>query len=252
MKMWRLKDGSVREEFDRKMNEEWADGECEDLWLKYKRCVDKVSKEVCEVSNLKQRHGETWWWRGDVQEAIKEKKKRYNQWRSDGSEESRLLYIRSKNCAKKMVARAMKEKVEEEVQRGDCFFKKLRQFQKDAKDVSECPCIRDKDGKIHHEEAERAKIWKMHMEKIMNEENEWHDLLESTETVGPVNQISMVEILSALNNMKDSKAGGPTGIMKEHLTASSHGAEVLKQIGNELLEGGEMPEDWKVSTLVPI
>ena len=83
-------------------------------------------------------------------------------------------------------------------------------------------------------------------------ENEWHDLLESTETVGPVNQISMAEILSALNSMKDSKAGGPTGITKEHLTASSHGAEVLKQIGNELLEGGEMPEDWKVSTLVPI
>ena len=76
VKTWRLKDGSIREEFDRRMNEEWANGECEDLWLKYKRCVDKVSKEVCGVSNGKQRHGETWWWRGDVQEAIKEKKKR--------------------------------------------------------------------------------------------------------------------------------------------------------------------------------
>ena len=106
--------------------------------------------------------------------------------------------------AKRMVARAMKEKAEEEVQRGDCFFKKLRQFRKDAKDVSECPCIRDKDWKIHYEEAERAEIWKNHMEKIMNEENEWHDLLESTETVGPVNQISMAEILSALNSMNSS------------------------------------------------
>ena len=40
--------------------------------------------------------------------------------------------------------------------------------------------------------------------------------------------------------------------MKEHFIASCHGAEVLREIGNTLLEGGEMPEDWKVSILVPI
>ena len=86
----------------------------------------------------------------------------------------------------------------------------------------------------------------------MNEENGWHDVLEVNEIAGPVKEISLEEIWKAMKSLKISKAGGPTRIVKEHLIASCHGVEVLRQIGNTLLEGGEMPEDWKVSTLVPI
>ena len=204
VKTWKLKDDSIREEFRCRMDEEWNVDQAGDSWEEYKRCVDKVSKEVCGISNGKQRHGETWWWRGDVPKAVTDKKKKFRQWKKGGLEEARANYNRSKRNAKRVVARAMKEKAEEEVQNGDCFFKKLKRIRKDARDVDECPCIRDTDGKIHHDERERASIWKTHMERIMNEENEWHDVLEATETAGPVKEISLEEIWKALKSLKNS------------------------------------------------
>ena len=141
VKTWKLKDDSIREEFRCRMDEEWNVDQADDSWEEYKRCVGKVSKEVCGISNGKQRHGETWWWRGDVQEAVTDKKKKFRQWKKDGLEEARADYNRSKRNAKRVVARAMKEKAEEEVQNGDCFFKKLKRIRKDARDLDECPCI---------------------------------------------------------------------------------------------------------------
>ena len=33
--------------------------------------------------------------------------------------------------------------------------------------------MRDSNGKLNFSENDRKKIWKEHMERIMNEENEW-------------------------------------------------------------------------------
>ena len=62
----------------------------------------------------------------------------------------------------------------------------------------------------------------------------------------------MNEVERALGIMKNGKASGPTGIVKEHLAASPHGKQVILQIANEILNGMDMPHDWKMSTVVPI
>ena len=59
-------------------------------------------------------------------------------------------------------------------------------------------------------------------------------------------------IKRALDIMKNGKASGPTGIVKEHLAASPHGKQVILQIVNEIFDGKIMPYDWRMSTVVPI
>ena len=63
---------------------------------------------------------------------------------------------------------------------------------------------------------------------------------------------AMNEVKRALGIMKNGKASGLTGIFKEHLAASSYGKQVILQIANEILNGMDMPHDWKMSTVVPI
>ena len=60
------------------------------------------------------------------------------------------------------------------------------------------------------------------------------------------------EVERALGIMKNGKASGPTGIVKEHLAASPHGKQVILQIANKILNGMDMPHDWRMGTIVPI
>ena len=45
-------------------------------------------------------------------------------------------------------------------------------MKKEARDVEGGRCMRGADGKLSFSEKDRGKVWKDHMEKIMNEENE--------------------------------------------------------------------------------
>ena len=69
---------------------------------------------------------------------------------------------------------------------------------------------------------------------------------------GPMEPFAMNKVERALGFMKNGKASGPTGIVKEHLAASSHGKQVILQIANETLDGKDMPHDWRTSTVVLI
>ena len=43
----------------------------------------------------------------------------------------------------------------------------------DSKDVDGGRCMRGSDGKLCFSEKEKGKVWKDHMKRIMNEENDW-------------------------------------------------------------------------------
>ena len=86
----------------------------------------------------------------------------------------------------------------------------------------------------------------------MNQENEWDGVVNAEKVEGPVPVISKEEVGKALASMHNGKASGPSGIVKEHFETSVHGIEVLHQIANNVLLGKSMPDDWKVSNLIPI
>ena len=63
---------------------------------------------------------------------------------------------------------------------------------------------------------------------------------------------AMNEEERALKTMKNGKASGPYRIVKDHLAAFPHGKQVIMQIANEILDGKDMPHDWRTSTVVSI
>ena len=107
-------------------------------------------------------------------------------------------------------------------------------MKKEASDLAGNNNIKDKNVKIVFAEDGRKRVWKEHMEAIMNEENLCDRMVNVEGVEGPMEPFAMNEVEKALGIMKNSKAKGPTGIVKKHLAASPHGKQVISQIVNKI------------------
>ena len=77
--------------------------------------------------------------------------------------------------------------------------------------------MRGSDGKLCFSEKERGKVWKDYMERIMNEENDWHHNIERDGVVS----VGRVEVLQALNEIKTGNAPGLSEVSLELIAAAS-------------------------------
>ena len=59
------------------------------------------------------RHQETWWWNEEVAEAVREKKKKYGNWKKEKSTEGWKEYKKSKQNAKRYIFLAKGKKQKE-------------------------------------------------------------------------------------------------------------------------------------------
>ena len=73
------------------------------------------------------------------------------------------------------------------------------------------------DGRLGFTEEDRAKIWKEHMEKIMNRERMGP---HGENLEGPVEKVARNEIVEAMQKMKSGKATGPSEESMEMIVAS--------------------------------
>ena len=119
------------------------------------------------------------------------------------SEENKTKHKRIRNQTRKIVTRAMRMEANQELnnlyQNSNSVFHFLRRMKKDVEGER---CLRGRDGRLGFIEENRAKIWKEHMEKIMNEENEWHHMVETDVVEGPVEKVACNEIVEAMQRMK--------------------------------------------------
>ena len=141
----------------------------------------------------------------------------------------------------------------EEDKSSKVLFKAARQAVSDRKDVVGAGCIRDEVGKVCYSEHDRREAWRRHMEKVMNAENEWDQQVEVDLVQGPLDKVTEGEVVRAIKAMKLGKATGVSEVAAEHVVASGKiGVEVLTEICNRLLAGGNMPDEWRDSVLVPL
>jgi hypothetical protein len=258
-KTWRLQDTEVKKVFEEKVAENWNNCKDGDVWERYKDCVLATADEVCGWTKGKCRHGETWWWDESVRKTLEDKKERFKEWRRDMTVEAKSEYKKAKKSAKQAVAVAQKEasnKLMKEMEadvRSRKMFKVAKQSVKDRKDVTGNGCVRDRFGKLCVDERERAQAWKDHMEKVMNEENEWDRDVEVDVVQGPIEKVTLAEVEKAIKAMKLGKAAGASAVSAEHIKASGMiGTEVMMRIANRVLDGEGIPDDWKHSVLVPL
>ena len=131
-------------------------------------------------------------------------------------------------------------------------FKFVKFMRKEGRDIEGGGCMKDKDGRLIAIEKDRGKLWKEHMEKIIIVENEWDQMVEADMVEGPVEEVSD-EVIEAMNNLKLRKAAGPSEVNMDMIIASGKfGVGVIKKLRQRVLEGKDMPEEWKTSAVVPI
>ena len=80
--------------------------------------------------------------------------------------------------------------------------------------------MRGIDGRLNFSEKDRGKVWKEHMQRIMNEENEWDQNVKAELVEGSVERVSREEVLKAIREMKVEKAAGPSEASVEMIVAN--------------------------------
>ena len=75
--------------------------------------------------------------------------------------------------------------------------------------------MRGSGRKLYFSVHKEIKVWKDHVERIMNEENDWDHNEEGDVVVSPVVCVSREEVLQALNEMKTEETDGPSDVSLE-------------------------------------
>ena len=105
-----------------------------------------------------------------MKEAIARKKDVHKEMCKSGTEANKARYKNMKNRAKKVVVKTMKEVAERELSEHlNKVFKLVKSVKKDGKDVEGGRCMRSSDGRLNFTDKDRGKVWKEHMQRIMNE-----------------------------------------------------------------------------------
>ena len=103
---------------------------------------------------------------------------------------------------------------------------------------------------------DQKKIWKEHMEKLMNVENEWSDIIDANEVDGAVRRIEVKEVWCAMNHMKIGWAlwaSEPSGVAIQLF--KDGGDKCLKSLTNkfnDILFKDKLLEEGMLSVLVPM
>ena len=63
-------------------------------------------------------------------------------------------------------------------------------------------------------------IWKEYIEKLLNEENVWDQVMDSEGKEGPEYTTTKEEVIRTLRKMRHGKAAGQSGVVNEMLKAS--------------------------------
>ena len=96
----------------------------------------------------------------------------------------KLLDKKIRYKAKEVVASAMKKEAEKETKdlqdKPNHVFNLVKLMKRDGKDVISGRCMKGKDGNIAFTEQDKKIIWKEHMERVMNKENERRECSRGT------------------------------------------------------------------------
>jgi hypothetical protein len=263
LKVWRLKENSVKEEFAQavidKKNEVTESQDVNDKWNKMKEVWLQAAEQVCGWSKGPTRHSESWWWNDEVEKAVEEKKRCYKIWHKSKADGDKVKYKEARRNAKKTVAAAqevMRQEIVGELENSEGkrnVYRIAKQMAKSRQDIVDVNCVKNDEGKIEVDGDRVKEVWRKYMEKLLNEENVWDNDVTCEKVEGPSELIGRDEVLKALRQMKKGKAAGPTGVVSEMLMADEGlSVEWMTALCNLIVAEGKIPDDWRRSVLIPV
>ena len=77
-RVWKLKNETVQERFEKRVSELMDESTTREVWTKFRDGLLKASDEICGKTKGRRKEGNTWWWNGEVKQAIRDKKTAFN------------------------------------------------------------------------------------------------------------------------------------------------------------------------------
>ena len=100
----------------------------------------------------------------------------------------------------------MKQEAEKEMSvlctKPNNLFKFVKFMRQEGRDIEGGDCMNDKDERHVVCEKDCGKLWKEHMGKIMNLENEWDHMIEADMVEESLEEVTDEEVMEAVNKMK--------------------------------------------------
>ena len=90
------------------------------------------------------------------------------------------------------------------------------------------------------------------MEKIVNKENDWDHMIRANMVDGSMKKVTHKEIVIAIKAIKPEKKAGPSKVCTVMISASDKvGISVMMEIFH-VLNGKEMPDEWRMSVYTKV
>ena len=174
--VWKLKERETQKKFERRV-EELVDVKTTTLWESFRDGVLTACDELCGKKKVRMEEING----GAMKKAFCK----------TGLKEHKIFYRKMRNQTKKVIAKAMKTEAEKEMEelreKPNKIFKFVKFMKRDGKDVEGGKWNKGRrEGRIGFSQEDRCKIWKEHIQKIMNEENAWDHKVDAAMVEEPV------------------------------------------------------------------
>lgn len=262
IKWWRLKEVNVREEFRNKVLDSVVEREnVEEWWDVNSKIIREIGVKIVGKTSGKGLpvDKETWWWNEEVQAIVKAKKIAKKKWDLSGREEDKEEYLRAKKSAKKAVAVAKAQAIDEgyrdiENNEGEKRLLRIAKIKdRESKDVTVIKQIKDKEGRVLQDQKEIRERWREYFDELLNEENTREIFEQGVENQGMVREVTREEVERAVKKMKNGKAVGVDEIPVEVWKClGADGIDILWDLMRKVMQQERIPNEWRKSVMVPI
>ena len=277
LKVEELRDVNTKSTFQniikRKLEDSRTEIDVEDIesiWSIYKKAITESAHDVCGRKVIGGNKKRTAWWNDIVKQKVKEKKDAWKKYLANKSREDMEAYKLKRKEAKDEVRKSKQkqweifgEKLEENFRENQKLFwgavKRCRRG-------NQCPIkhVKNKQGDVVKNNDEILEVWREYFESLHNPNNLTN--IENTEnrlnnsnspsendSTNNEGEITMAELISAKKKIKVGKAPGADGIYPEMIVNQAIEADkVLLKLCQLAYKTKIVPEDWKMSTIIPI
>ena len=236
----------------------------ETTWEEICNMINTSAKEILgETSGGKYVEGESWWWNGDVQKAVKKKRDSFQKWQSSRTTEDLADYRENRTNAKKAVTTA-KDKGYEELytkldsrEGQDMIYKLAKTRYRRTLDQEDIVYIADERKHIITEPNRIIGRWLSYFKHLLNIENERdgnrtevNQREDAQHTI--IEPFKLMEVETQMKKMQNNKACGPDGVPTESLRlVDKIDPMLICDQMNAALEKG-IPTVWRTKILIPL
>lgn len=276
IKTYKLQDRETSRKYEEiiknKLQKEKINPDCitiEQLWEEIKNTIINAAREACGVNRGNKQTKRTAWWNNEIKTQIRLKKKAWQEYLSNKTENKYNTYKEQRTKVKILIKEAREkswemfgEKLEKKSKENHKLFYRVLKTLRKGK-LTRTTTIQNKQGTIITKEEDIMKRWKEYFQELMdvqdvgergeNREKETSLDIEESDKDEINVDITEEELEIALRKMKHGKSPGHDKITTEMIKKMGiEGKNILLTMYNKIFKEEKIPKDWELGQIVPI